>query len=442
MYNFFVLEQGDKWAKTGTRFKPRNATGYPRPDVVKAAESKKERPIKSSPSIAPQFTSKSPASVNVFRAQDICSTSPCAAPVLRVVEGGPSGPKRNVPTPKMTPQAIRPLGGRNVHILGNRASPPPPAVSDLARMNCMLLEHTEEAEAGSMQHLLGKRHRDYEGTGVDLGPPPPLDLPSVRRLRIMQPSAHPALMRTYGPYYAPSQPRYHHADVPLGKDEQSYLYRMRPEVREELMSGLSRPVDYYGRSYPYSSTTHYIQHSRRMEMMHSIQHRDVHMSSYHSFKGVHALPHDECHEHEQEHLHHRAHWSCERQTSSSSSPSSFYHHPSWIHRAKRVVQEPQPALMPDAGPVASTGEDPRTGDCDVADGFSSSDADGFSSSWSTPEGVQSICDDFVGSPLDLGETEGLAALLDGVETGTPLRKKMCPVWDSMRLTRRLGAWRR
>jgi hypothetical protein len=82
--------------------------------------------------------------------------------------------------------------------------------------------------------------------------------------------------------------------------------------------------------------------------------------------------------------------------------------------------------MPDAGPVASTGEDPRTGDCDDADGFSSSDADGFSSSWSTPEGVQSICDDFVGSPLDLGETEGLAALLDGVETGTPLRKKNVP----------------
>ncbi|EKX54143.1 hypothetical protein GUITHDRAFT_150166 [Guillardia theta CCMP2712] len=29
MYNFFILEQGDKWARTGTRFRPRNQIGLP-----------------------------------------------------------------------------------------------------------------------------------------------------------------------------------------------------------------------------------------------------------------------------------------------------------------------------------------------------------------------------------------------------------------------------
>ena len=29
MYNFFVLESGDKWARTGTKFRPRNSKGFP-----------------------------------------------------------------------------------------------------------------------------------------------------------------------------------------------------------------------------------------------------------------------------------------------------------------------------------------------------------------------------------------------------------------------------
>ena len=70
MNKFFVFEQDGKWAKTGTRFKSKNATGYPHPDIVKAAESKKGCPIKNRLSIAPQLSRKSQVSVNVFRTQD------------------------------------------------------------------------------------------------------------------------------------------------------------------------------------------------------------------------------------------------------------------------------------------------------------------------------------------------------------------------------------
>eukprot|EP00961_Rhodomonas_salina_P150413 2025833-Rhodomonas_salina.2 len=44
MYNFFVLEQGDKWARTGTRFRPRSNVGFPSQEFLaqlKSVESKK-----------------------------------------------------------------------------------------------------------------------------------------------------------------------------------------------------------------------------------------------------------------------------------------------------------------------------------------------------------------------------------------------------------------
>ena len=34
MYNFFVLESGDKWARTGTKFRPRNSKGLPTPGAL------------------------------------------------------------------------------------------------------------------------------------------------------------------------------------------------------------------------------------------------------------------------------------------------------------------------------------------------------------------------------------------------------------------------
>eukprot|EP00960_Hanusia_phi_P038733 753572-Hanusia_phi.AAC.4 len=44
MYNFFILEQGDKWARTGTRFRPRNQIGLPDQEFlaqIKPSEARK-----------------------------------------------------------------------------------------------------------------------------------------------------------------------------------------------------------------------------------------------------------------------------------------------------------------------------------------------------------------------------------------------------------------
>ena len=101
MYNFFVLEQGDKWAKTGTRFKPRSAAGYPRPETVTASDMKKERSVSKSPAQGPvQVPTRAPEPKRAQQAQ---------------------------PQAKTTTHAIRLVSaGRNAQILGNRHSPPPP----------------------------------------------------------------------------------------------------------------------------------------------------------------------------------------------------------------------------------------------------------------------------------------------------------------------------
>jgi hypothetical protein len=392
MYNFFVLEQGDKWAKTGTRFKPRNAAGYPRPESVKSSESKKERAIKSSPAMAPQWSAKSP--------QLSSSKSPLAAnfashaqgtPVLSSTSSrAPEAPKRHVSTPKMTPQAIRPLAGRNPHILGNRASPPPtPATApapamERARLDAMLNEDEPTMTTSRMQQFLGKRRRPFEEMEFELGAPRPLDLPSARRLRTVEPRSHPAYMSDImSGYHSHSYSRYHHhAATSLGEDEQAYLYRLRPEVREEVMAPLlHRMCD----PHMYSPVMHsYMRETaaaaaRRMDMMESMHHREAHMSSYRSSHAV--LAHD-------------------------------YHHEGYSRAAFGSAELPAETPIVNTVPVSSN-ESPEAID----------PSDDFSSTWSTPEGVQSICEDFVGSPLDLAESECLSALLDSPPAPAAVGKK-------------------
>ena len=197
MYNFFVLEQGDKWAKTGTRFKPRNAAGYPRPESVKSSESKKERAIKSSPAMAPQWSAKSPqlSSSKSPSVANVASRAQETPKLTSTASRAPEAPKRHVSTPKMTPQAIRPLAGRNPHILGNRASPPPtPATApatERARLDAMLNDDEPPMTTSRMQQLLGKRRRPFEEMEFELGAPArfprPLDLPSTRRCELWSP---------------------------------------------------------------------------------------------------------------------------------------------------------------------------------------------------------------------------------------------------------------
>jgi hypothetical protein len=399
MYNFFVLEQGDKWAKTGTRFKPRNAAGYPRPESVKSSESKKERAIKSSPAMAPQWSAKSPqlSSSKSPSVANVASRAQETPKLTSTASRAPEAPKRHVSTPKMTPQAIRPLAGRNPHILGNRASPPPtPATApatERARLDAMLNDDEPPMTTSRMQQLLGKRRRPFEEMEFDLGAPRPLDLPSARRLRTVEPRSHPAYMSTVMSGYhshSHSYSRYHHlhAATSLGEDEQAYLYRMRPEVREEVMAPLLHrmrdPHMYSPMMHSYMRETAAAA-ARRMDMMESMHHREAHMSSYRSSHAVHA--HD------------------------------YYHHEGYARNA--LVSAEVPAETPIAEtPIVNTLPVPSNESPEAVD-----PSDDFSSTWSTPEGVQSICEDFVGSPLDLAESECLSALLDSPPAPAAVGKK-------------------
>jgi len=119
--------------------------------------------------------------------------------------------------------------------------------------------------------------------------------------------------------------------------------------------------------------------ARRMDMMESMHHREAHMSSYRSSHAVHA--HD-------------------------------YHHEGYSRDALGSAEVPAETPIVNTIPVSSN-ESPEAVD----------PSDDFSSTWSTPEGVQSICEDFVGSPLDLAESECLSALLDSPPAPAAVGKK-------------------
>jgi len=394
MYNFYALEQGDKWAKTGTRFKPRTAAAYPRPGtVMKSVEIKKERAIKSSPAIAPQWSAKAPAPPAARVALSTGTPFSMRAPE----------PKRHThATPKTTPHAIRPIGGgHNVHILGNRSSPPPD------KQGARYLHDNDMAMTTERLHQLQGKRRCYEDMSMDIGAPQPLDLPSARRLRTVEPGAHEAayMHSSVASYYSHSHSHsryHHHSSTPVGQDEQSYLYRMRPEVREEVMTALMHPHGLSGR--PLSAhSLHYVNESvsmcsesasasaRRIQILDAMQHRETHLPAYKEplcYKSVTSMHSPYGLQPPQQYEHHDQ------------------HHSTWSAPAHAPVEATHAAIL--EAPTMKA-EPSEHGDDETFDDVD----DGFSSAWSTPDTIHSICQDFVGSPLDLGESDCLSALLDG-----------------------------
>lgn len=283
--------------------------------------------------------------------------------------------------------------------MGNRASPPPATASmERARLDAMLNDDEPKMTSHAMQQMLGKRRRTYEEMDFDLGAPQPLDLPSARRLRTVEPRSHPAYMSdSMTGYHSHSHAyhRYHHhAATALGEDEQAYLYRMRPEVREEVMAPLLHRMRDRAHLYPpvmHSYMRETAAAARRMDMMESMHHREAHMPSYRSCHPAHA--HD-------------------------------YYQDSYAMDARGASDLPSETPTVNTGHLDGDEADKSTDPVDPSDGFSSA--------WSTPDGVQSICEDFVGSPLDLGESECLEALLDSPPAAaTPGKKSGSLVFDDI-----------
>lgn len=247
MYNFFVLERGvgDKcgWAQTGTRFKPRNALGYPRhATVIRSAESKKERNTKR-PGMAPQLATAPEAAACTQE------TPSQATPTHSACSGWELEPfsweslcGRQIKTAKMTPHAIRPIGVENLRIAGNR--PSPPLQSERSRLNDWMFNAGEEPAINTerIQQLQVKRGR-CEEMCMDMCARQPLDLPPLVHCPDYTVSARRRLctVEANAPY--PDYPHssshshhHHHSITPLSKaeqdeqDEQAYLYRMRPDV--------------------------------------------------------------------------------------------------------------------------------------------------------------------------------------------------------------------
>ena len=391
MYNFYVIEQGDKWAKTGTRFKPRDPSGYPQAESVDfsgdeaTADAGKPRSSKSSP---------------VLRAQSAgrASTEKRGRTLARAPEYKASHAPRSA---KVTPHGVRPLsGGRNANIMGNRATPPPTQRRDGGKQaGSSEPEHSMGAYRMHGHQRAPKRPREDEETNMDLeflGAGSfawSSDEASARRFALAHPR-HPKHMR--GAHF--SRAPYHHRKAWLPREEeQDYLYRMRPDVDGEVVGAVAHAVEmvyqhyqpprcYYARSW--TDLHHGIDPMDPMAPMHPIvmdamdpmQHPEARLLAYHSLacsqRGYPDYSYDEY----------------EREMFWSASVAS----------SRRCVGTPVASKR--RGAVAH--DERRSEGCD-REGCEEMSADDLLSCHSTPEGAQSIHEEFVGSPLELAERHEL-----------------------------------
>lgn len=98
MYNFYVLEKGDKWARTGTRFRPRTASSQPTPEIlaaVRALEAKRS-------SLATLVTGNSARSPSSRQSSSGVSSTASSPRVSLAPQKLPSPSSSSLPSPIAT----------------------------------------------------------------------------------------------------------------------------------------------------------------------------------------------------------------------------------------------------------------------------------------------------------------------------------------------------
>mmetsp|Transcript_10833 Transcript_10833/g.21768 ORF Transcript_10833/g.21768 Transcript_10833/m.21768 type:complete len:497 (+) Transcript_10833:237-1727(+) len=187
MYNFFVLEQGDKWARTGTRFRPRTTVGYPSPEFLaslKSIDGKKSSTLNASAkaraSSASIWSSSSKGSSSTpVKNANISESSPRVSSTQAAFSSR-AQLQRTAVTGAALNRALKPVS--KARKLSSSASPSSsfslPNASDLGG----------GLEVGAIAHsLLGKRAREFHLTAQEMEQVLPRDLIEVtaRRLRVL-----------------------------------------------------------------------------------------------------------------------------------------------------------------------------------------------------------------------------------------------------------------
>jgi hypothetical protein len=383
MYNFYIIEQGDKWAKTGTRFKPRGKEGHPEPESVNDSSDEavdvKARASKNSPVLGPQG-----------RAID-----KRGRPVARATEAPQPGQAPR--SGKVTPHGVRPVAGaRNTNILGNRATPPPPTTREKGKQDGT----PEESMAVSRVHeqqRRAKRHREDEETNMDLeflGAGSfgwSVDESSARRYGM--PGRHSKYMHG-APF--PRGPFHHRRAWLPREEEQDFLYRSRPDVHGEVAGAVAHAVEmvyshfqprYGGYPHSWAGPRHGMDpmdpmaplHPYSLDVMDPMQHPEARLLAYHSLTYS--------------HLHYAEYYDYEEYER-----DVFWSAPAAACRPRDVVSPMKSSR------VAHDWRKGKGEKCDTDDeGCEGMSHDDLLSCHPTPEGAQSIHEEFVGSPLELTE---------------------------------------
>ena len=226
MYNFFVLEHGDKWARTGTKFRPRNVAGHPNSELLasikvpEAAKKTSSSPaMRASPAMRPSPSPKVLPSTYaaIPSALDLgasCRPSPkvSAAPDGSLKRAGPATP-RSAPQPAKRAKSHTPQPSP-------RLAPKVPGVTITHTKTLSAMRPAPVSQAGyapgDVRHPLSMLNSVIGGADKPHAPPPPreqrlddqlrraseehryMETASARRLQVMPHAAaarpHPAFL--------------------------------------------------------------------------------------------------------------------------------------------------------------------------------------------------------------------------------------------------------
>jgi len=420
MYNFFVLEHGDKWARTGTKFRPRNVAGHPNsellasikvPDAVKKSPVMRASPAMRSPAMRPSPSPKVLPSTYARIPSELdlsasCKASPkvSAAPDGSLKRGGPATP-RSAPQPAKRAKSHTPQPSPR---LAPKAHPPvtqtQPQTKTLSAM------HRGERTApvsqtgyapGDVRHPLSMLNSVIGGAKPEPQAPPPRDLrlddqlrraseeqrymeaASSRRLQVMPHAAatrpHPAFLPEFAlpQRHEASQYQPHHR-LPFHDDR----YGGAPRYSMGAMGGGA--AEHWTDEHVHSAMMY------REEVMphHHIPSASMPFSVHQmtALSLSHALAPPLGHQHHSAPMRPAPPPQFQERYPMPEQQAQFAHH-AYPPAAAAPVSYPLPASYAPSS----------------ADGNESDPSDGLSSGVPSPEGMISLVGDFAGSPLELDD---------------------------------------
>eukprot|EP00293_Proteomonas_sulcata_P015458 CAMPEP_0184311052 /NCGR_PEP_ID=MMETSP1049-20130417/38061_1 /TAXON_ID=77928 /ORGANISM="Proteomonas sulcata, Strain CCMP704" /LENGTH=492 /DNA_ID=CAMNT_0026626053 /DNA_START=129 /DNA_END=1607 /DNA_ORIENTATION=+ len=257
MYNFFLLEQGDKWARTGTRFRPRVPSGFPSPEFlasIKGVEKKSSAAPSASSSSASSRPKPAAAPAAPAPARLPSASKPASVPVERAASAGAvsKAPEQRVPK---APGAARPHKSPVLRAANPKPMLPPAHEPEDLALEAPRGHHGHHAHHSHMmeQTMLGKRVREQMWHHDRILPREMIEA-TARKLRLLEKEHELPPRASY------TQEREHHYHAVPRHHNHHHHHHEEPEP---VPHHAYEPAAHHEEHASYHSHHHHVEHQAR-----------------------------------------------------------------------------------------------------------------------------------------------------------------------------------